>query len=54
METTTEFLEEYLKVNKGIRKHIEFGFNLGVIILVIEFIAFVICFGMGITGNLSS
>ncbi len=51
METTNEFLEEYLTVNKDIRKHTEFGHTLGVILLVIEIIAFVICFGMGITGN---
>ncbi len=53
METTNEFLEEYLIVNEDIRKHTEFGYTLGLMLLVIEIIAFVICFGMGITGNLS-
>ncbi len=53
METTNEFLEEYLTVNEDIRKYTEFGYTLGVTLLVIEIIAFVICFGMSITGNLS-
>lgn len=51
MNNKNEYLEESIQVSKDIRKQGEFGHTLGIIILVIEIIAFGICFWIGTTGS---